>query len=676
MILNEREVKILEKFYYDDNVKISDLAEEYGVTSRMIRYNISKINQLLIFLKIAPIKNLGNGLYHFFSKSPKIIELIKELAPIDKEKRIKLINLVICYSNKKITVEYLAKFFNISRITVNSYLKEINSKLVKENIQIKNETGIILKGNIQNIVSYKILILSDMIQVLNNEFVNEYSSKVKEIIFQNISHELYIELRGFTYNFIENFKITINETNYNLFFSKILYACMYKHNYEKFDKKEIIRSKEYKYTVSKLKKLNLSENVLLNISYINLWLKAYNNYEKNYGSIINIELLSKKIINHVSLKLNIELANDEILNEFLIQHLKSLIHRLKEGYKIKYTYINDENKIYDDLYDYILQSINIFNEIFEVDIDENEIHLLRLHFLASIDRINNKELKPKNIIILTELGQGSKKILIENIKSKFLVDVKYIGSEFELPKNLKQIDDIHLILTTQSLLTGKYKSKKIVKINPILTLKDENKIKLFGIKSSSNKILISNLIENIKKYALIYDEKRLILDLLTNFKNNIIDNKNKTAIYNTIIKEENIILDYEAINIEHAVSKSLSILEKEYIDKSYTNEVLKILKKSPDFIIIYNGVIIPHTKNKNNVFKSGMSIIYLNKPIKMKNINEKIEVIVSFAIKDEKDLTDMIFTMITKVFNNDFKDLLIKKNKLKIIEYLNDKKKD
>ncbi|WP_156413143.1 helix-turn-helix domain-containing protein, partial [Oceanivirga salmonicida] len=208
MILNEREVKILEKFYYDDNVKISDLAEEYGVTSRMIRYNISKINQLLIFLKIVPIKNLGNGLYHFFSKSPKIIELIKELAPIDKEKRIKLINLVICYSNKKITVEYLAKFFNISRITVNSYLKEINSKLVKEDIQIKNETGIILKGNIQNIISYKILILSDMIQVLNNEFVNEYSSKVKEIIFQNISHELYIELRGFTYNFIEDFKIT------------------------------------------------------------------------------------------------------------------------------------------------------------------------------------------------------------------------------------------------------------------------------------------------------------------------------------------------------------------------------------------------------------------------------------------------------------------------------------
>ncbi len=61
MILNEREVKILEKFYKNKTVLLSELSKEFSVSERMIRYNINEINTLLEFIKIAPIKKIGKS---------------------------------------------------------------------------------------------------------------------------------------------------------------------------------------------------------------------------------------------------------------------------------------------------------------------------------------------------------------------------------------------------------------------------------------------------------------------------------------------------------------------------------------------------------------------------------------------------------------------------------------
>ena len=63
MILNEREVKILEKFYNNRTVYIADLSKEFSVSERMIRYNIDEINTLLEFIKTKPIKKIGKGKY-------------------------------------------------------------------------------------------------------------------------------------------------------------------------------------------------------------------------------------------------------------------------------------------------------------------------------------------------------------------------------------------------------------------------------------------------------------------------------------------------------------------------------------------------------------------------------------------------------------------------------------
>ncbi|MBE2989902.1 HTH domain-containing protein, partial [Sneathia sp. DSM 16630] len=85
MILNEREIKILEKFYNKSELSIYELAKEFNVSERMIRYNIDRINDVLSFIRISPIKKSSKGtiILNIEGKENKILGIIKKLEPLD-----------------------------------------------------------------------------------------------------------------------------------------------------------------------------------------------------------------------------------------------------------------------------------------------------------------------------------------------------------------------------------------------------------------------------------------------------------------------------------------------------------------------------------------------------------------------------------------------------------------
>ena len=157
MILNEREVKILEKFYNNRTVYIADLSKEFSVSERMIRYNIDEINTLLEFIKTKPIRKIGKGKYILENSSTKLLDMIKELEPINKYKRQSLIQMYLLFSGEKINIKSLAEKFQLTRITINADIKEINRILDVRGLKIANNKGLVIIGENDNIKKYKIL---------------------------------------------------------------------------------------------------------------------------------------------------------------------------------------------------------------------------------------------------------------------------------------------------------------------------------------------------------------------------------------------------------------------------------------------------------------------------------------------------------------------------------------
>lgn len=670
MILNEREIKILEKFYNKSELSIYELAKEFNVSERMIRYNIDRINDVLSFIRISPIKKSSKGtiILNIEGKENKILEIIKKLEPLDKNKKITIIQWLILFSKEKITITYLTKYFDLSRGTIINYLNELKKRLKVKGIKIENDNGLYLKGDRENLENYRFNILFDDIKYIYKEDDNEISVKLNEIIFQNIDKNTFKSIKQFIDEIISDFKLSVNDINYRILFTRFLIIFIEK---SKSTKEYVIKESDKKYVLNKLRLLNLTskvtEQMIDQIIDLVAWIKQSDNYQEKD---VNIGVVVKNIISQVEAKINKNITKDKLLFEFLLQHVNALISRIDNGYMLDAQTLDESYKKKDAFFYIIKDSMGLLNNVLNKKIDDDEIHLLKIHFLASIERINRLELKPVEVAVITSFGSGSNKILVDNIQNRFYIKVSYVGSIYNFNKALKNILNIKYILTTVKLDEKEYEDKIIVNISPVITEKERQTLLKLGFKSNINKILLSNIVDIVRRSSEKLDYEKFISELLNNFGDKIVNDIEILDEYENILKEENIIFNYDAKDIYDALEKGCSLLEGEFTDKSYTKDILSIYEKNNSHIIRYNGLILPHTKNNNNVHKTGVSIISLKEPVNIKETGEMIDTVVSFSIKDEKKSLDIISNLINMVFKSEFKEILNEKNKYKIVEYL------
>lgn len=670
MILNEREIKILEKFYNKSELSIYELAKEFNVSERMIRYNIDRINDVLSFIRISPIKKSSKGtiILNIEGKENKILEIIKKLEPLDKNKKITIIQWLILFSKEKITITYLTKYFDLSRGTIINYLNELKKRLEVKGIKIENDNGLYLKGDKENLENYRFNILFDDIKYIYKEDDNEISVKLNEIIFQNIDKNTFKSIKQFIDEIISDFKLNVNDINYRILFTRFLIIFIEK---SKSTKEYVIKESDKKYVLNKLRLLNLTskvtEQMIEQIIDLVAWIKQSDNYQEKD---VNIGVVVKSIISQVEAKINKNITKDKLLFEFLLQHVNALISRIDNGYMLDAQTLDESYKKKDAFFYIIKDSMGLLNNVLNKKIDDDEIHLLKIHFLASIERINRLELKPVEVAVITSFGSGSNKILVDNIQNRFYIKVSYVGSIYNFNKALKNNLNIKYILTTVKLDEKEYEDKIIVNISPVITEKERQTLLKLGFKSNINKILLSNIVDIVRRSSEKLDYEKFISELLNNFGDKIVNDIEILDEYENILKEENIIFNYDAKDIYDALEKGCSLLEGEFTDKSYTKDILSIYEKNNSHIIRYNGLILPHTKNNNNVHKTGVSIISLKEPVNIKETGEMIDTVVSFSIKDEKKSLDIISNLINMVFKSEFKEILNEKNKYKIVEYL------
>lgn len=670
MILNEREIKILEKFYNKSELSIYELAKEFNVSERMIRYNIDRINDVLSFIRISPIKKSSKGtiILNIEGKENKILEIIKKLEPLDKNKKITIIQWLILFSKEKITITYLTKYFDLSRGTIINYLNELKKRLEVKGIKIENDNGLYLKGDRENLENYRFNILFDDIKYIYKEDDNEISVKLNEIIFQNIDKNTFKSIKQFIDEIISDFKLSVNDINYRILFTRFLIIFIEK---SKSTKEYVIKESDKKYVLNKLRLLNLTskvtEQMLEQIIDLVAWIKQSDNYQEKD---VNIGVVVKNIISQVEAKINKNITKDKLLFEFLLQHVNALINRIDNGYMLDVQTLDESYKKKDAFFYIIKDSMGLLNNVLNKKIDDDEIHLLKIHFLASIERINRLELKPVEVAVITSFGSGSNKILVDNIQNRFYIKVSYVGSIYNFNKALKNNLNIKYILTTVKLDEKEYEDKIIVNISPVITEKERQTLLKLGFKSNINKILLSNIVDIVRRSSEKLDYEKFISELLNNFGDKIVNDIEILDEYENILKEENIIFNYDAKDIYDALEKGCSLLEGEFTDKSYTKDILSIYEKNNSHIIRYNGLILPHTKNNNNVHNTGVSIISLKEPVNIKETGEMIDTVVSFSIKDEKKSLDIISNLINMVFKSEFKEILNEKNKYKIVEYL------
>ena len=135
--------------------------------------------------------------------------------------------------------------------------------------------------------------------------------------------------------------------------------------------------------------------------------------------------------------------------------------------------------------------------------------------------------------------------------------------------------------------------------------------------------------------------------------------------------EASISIKAVAKNWQEAIIFGGKILEsKGYISSSYIDDMLEMSNKYSEYIVISEGVAIPHSKNKRNVFKTGMMLLTLKNPVTFP-AGQSVDTFFIFSIYKKQEHLNAISELIDLILKYDIRSYLKKESRKKnVIKFI------
>lgn len=639
---------------------IKKLSNEFELSERTIRYEIKKIEEVFNYkynLKDKPNIELKKGILYLnnIELVKKILSETYDLNLLSIEERELYILSKILYV-RAINLSQLSKNLDVSRNTLKIYLKKIKNQLEKYNLKLETNSkiGLILIGNEENI---RLCAL--------NFFRNLKNSK--NYLFKNIiKKEMDIDDKNIIafINYCQKLmKRIISDEAYEIIkiYLKIVIIMTRDKNIIKKIKNEVFLEKtdEYKAILKAGAILEanydieLSKVEYLKITDFFLGSHTYNKKYSYFDNWVEMEFLVKKLIYKFEKLIDVVISQDDILLDTLVNHLKPTIYRIQNKIKLENSIYLEVVKSYPVLFLKTKEVMNELENYFEIEFSNDEIAFITIYFKSSMDRNRVVSKNKKRVLLVCGLGYGTSNFLAEQLRELFSIEIIDIIPRHILSKKINK-NNLDLIITTISLEDLELKVPSI-KVNAILSEEDKEKLKLNGLKKRGKKYLLSEFITEIEKNCTINDRLNLYNSLKNILGSNLINDilSKKITIFD-MLKRNSVILGEVAKDWEDAVKKAGRLLvNTNCVDKSYIDEMINIIKKYGSYMVMGNNIAFTHSKNDNNVKKTGFSIVTLKKSIYFPG-NIPVKTIVAFCSKDNKEHLDGFLELVEIMENPNF----------------------
>lgn len=674
--MNKRLYDIL-KFILQSKGKtsIKEISTFTSVNDRTIRYDIEKINELLIAKNISPIEKLSKGVL-FHSEYEKLENFIKDNSKniFFNEYRQTIILIKILFS-EEICINDLCENFDVTRTTIKNELGEIR-KILKENSLELEPTGSGLKliGVEENIRNSQLKILNQYRNLISEKniekryifnLINKYFDGIDiievEKFINYIAKQLNIIITDETYFILSNYiLIMISRIKKDKFISKIGNQNFYS---------ETIEFKILKKSISFLEanfSIEISDLELIKLTDYFLGCSSFSLNNSAYKEWIEIEIIAKKIVLQFKKISNIDLTNDITLLNGLVNHIKPTIHRIKNGTKLENSVYEEVLENYPTLFENTKDALKILENFIGIEINDDEIAFISLHFKGAIDRNKTNKKESKNVILICGYGYGTSKLLEQQLKDRYNINILDI-----IPLNqVKNIDfskNIDLIITTLGKLDIK-SDIPIISINPILKSEDISLLDSYNLPKYSNRTSLSLVMKTISSHCEIKDKTGLVEALKNILDGKIVDDLEiRGKKLSEFLNSENIKLKVNASSWEEAIRKVGKILvECGNVEESYIDTMIEKVKQHGSYIVVTDLLAIPHGDISTGVINSGMALISLDKPVLFPE-NKSVKFLLAFCATASKDYLDALTSFLELVDNYNFLDIINSTNSNKKI---------
>ncbi len=684
-MLNKRCVDIIKHLVENENrISIKELAEKFELSERSIRYDIDNINYYFKKSGLNQMEKTSRGTFEIEEKKENLLNLLNLLDSqfyvFSKNERKEYIKSKILFNEDIIKLHELSENLSVSLSTVKLDLKEIKIFLNESDLKLKflSKIGLILSGNEDKIRHVQLRFLLNYIKIFQNEITSKktHGTPGTDIVVDVIREYFYESPLDSIMEFIkdvsEGLKMIISEEAYRI----LQYYLMI--SIKRIGSKELLKTKiqnenflkgttEYSVILEKIpaleKKCNIKcdDKELLKLTELFLGSHSYNFNSSFYANWIELEVSVNELIREVGDNIGVDFSSDRVLIDGLINHLRPAIYRIKNDISLENPISEEVREVYGDLYHTIEVVVNkTLKTYIGKDIPEEEISYLTIHFKTAIDRKVNLKSESKNVVLVCGFGYGSSKLLAQKLQEKYdlnIMDIlpyhQFVNADLPL--------DIDIVISTIDIGEQINYPFPVVKVNPILSKQDRDKLEEYGLLESPKKVSLSRLMGVIKRECQINDEEKLISSIKKLLKDQLYDDMKEQKKYTlySLLKESSIIFDAKAKNWEEAVRISGEILVKNgSVDKSYTEDMVESVKKNGAYMIVGNKIALPHARVNNNVHRTDMSLVRFSEPVEFPD-GKKIRIMLAFSSFDRNEHIEALVELINLIEDEEFFQFLL-----------------
>jgi transcriptional antiterminator/mannitol/fructose-specific phosphotransferase system IIA component (Ntr-type) len=660
-MLTERGVKILKILVHSDEpIAISALADRFELSERSIRYDIEKINKVLKLKKLPLIKKVSVGSLALSNQS-KILDYIDSLENLyfSSESRQKFMLYKVAITGS-INLSTMSKTLSISRTSVKKDVEAIKETIRTFDLRLEqsHSKGLVLKGQENDIRNMQLAILNSplkttklnelLIQPIINNFLKAINTETISQFINAIENDTNNIISDQAYKILKNYlMITINRILKN---KRLETHKEDEHIYlftPEFDKIQThIHYLEDAFNIT------FNEHELIKITDLFISSPSYNFPEGFYNYWYEIETFVNRLVKEFSRSYDLDLTDDKELMKDLITYLKPILY--SEQKRIE----NDQQsnshfiEIYSDIYELIDTLLKERHTEHLFYLNEDDLLAMTIYFIAAVERNKYKIKTKKNILIVCGMGYGTSKLIELQLKQKYNVTI-VDTIPYHYVKSFNKLEIVDLIVTTCQEAFNNI-NQPIIKVRPHLTKENFDALETYNLQKLERQIPLSKLLE-VLNIDYKENEKSKLLEL---FKNSMGD-----LIIDDLTKPKHSLLDFLTLdnvyvnlpfeNWKDAIGYSAELLHnKGYVTKGYAASLINAFEKYNAYMLIAKDVAIPHARNNNNILKTGMVLITLEKPVVTPS-GKNLEVILSFTSADNVEHLDAL---------SDFSDLLLYSN--------------
>ena len=585
--------------------------------------------------------------------------------------RINILKMILYFDESGLKLSDIAETMKIPKADVRKDLEVMSEEVKKDGIRLiyENYKGYKLTGNKGDLLVKRVGIIEDIIRELKEtgDFFNREKSTTwhrEEYFYGYIKYENMEITRKFLELIERELSLRIDEENYNRVFSYILMLINFDELYDNMEellsRNFLFHTPEYLVVERILGKLFKENDRKEKIKKANLLLITdlimgigVNGLKNDiFYKWINEEAVVEEIIGKVSGMINLDLKEDRILITGLVDNLKSSIYRISNDIQIINSVFKDLILNRDKNITIVKKAIEETEKEFKINFTEYEIASMAYQIKSSIKRTKRKNIK--KVLLICGLGYGSSKILEESLKENYEIDIVDIIPYYladDLIPGYKEVDFILSTIEIHRQFEVSY-GIPIIKINPIMQEEDFERLAEYGIEKNKANVSLKKLISIIESNAEINDKQKLIESLKDEFEDRIVNDIQKTGhTLRKLLKKENVKFIEGAEDWKEAILQSgnLLVLNRK-VTSEYVKEMIELVEKHGPYIIIEEGIAMPHAGVSENVLETGISLLVVKEKVALPE-GRNANIFLSFAAKNKNDNIDImndLFELITK----------------------------